>query len=121
MAIRVGLLALGAAASLTLSTAVAIADSKYEAKALGKVAFRAGPGWQYHVIGSLKDGAKFRLRTCTSEQGWCLVVNDDREPLGWAQADSLSGVSAKAQVTPWRPFLEPMKDAWFARHRRSEP
>lgn len=100
-----------------LPASAALSDSKYQAKAMGEVELRSGPGWRYPVVGGLRDGARFKLRTCTKEHGWCLVVARSGEAIGWAAADNLSGVSAKAQVTPWEPQVNPFADRWPPRHK----
>ncbi len=115
--VMISALALGA-----LSTPPALADSKYQAKAMGNLELRAGPSWRYAVIGGVRSGAKFTLRVCTREHGWCQLVNKRGEAIGWVQADRLSGVSAKAQVTPWKPLFDPFRDGWPHRGKeKSQP
>jgi uncharacterized protein YraI len=96
----------------TLAVTPSISDSKYQAKVMGNVDLRAGPSWRSAVIGGVRNGATFAPRTCTHEHGWCLIVNKRGQAIGWVEADRLSGVSAKAQVTPWRPLFDPFRDGW---------
>lgn len=92
------------------ATGAALADSKAQVTATGNLAVHDGPGSHYAVIARLKSGAKFNLRERTREHGWCLVVDKNKDAIGWVRADDLRGFPAKIQVTPWEPLFNPFRD-----------
>ncbi len=83
------------AALLTLATPVAAAN----ARATGNLPIRSGPGEFYRVIGTLPDGARVGLSTCTRQQRWCKIIYGDG-PDGWVAGSYLVGSAAKNRVSP---------------------
>lgn len=83
------------AAALALASPSLAAD----AHATGNLPIRSGPGEFYRVIGTLPDGARVGLSTCTRQQRWCKIIYDDG-PNGWVAGSYLVGSAAKNRASP---------------------
>ncbi|MEP4030001.1 SH3 domain-containing protein [Roseibium polysiphoniae] len=72
---------------LTICSA-ASAQSSYQASATTNLNFRAGPGTNYEIIGSIPNGRIVTVFNCTEGYGWCDI--DYAGQRGWASGKYLA-------------------------------
>lgn len=98
----------GAATSLLLALPLAApAAAEDTVRASATLRIYDGPGERFGEIGTLRKDARVGLVRCTPSRSWCLIKDNDGEPVGWVRGTSLVGAAALVEATPFHFLVNP--------------